>query len=960
MLLQLCPSGAKPVRELLATEFIPQPLFSGVKSMFKKTRISQALMLAFGGAVVLGTLPNQALAQRVEITGSSIKRVEAEGALQVQTLTRADIDRTGVQTTEQLLATISAISTSGGTQTASGAGLSTYGFAGLSLRGLGQERTLVLLNGRRLAAFAGGNGAEVNINNIPLAAIERVEVLKDGASAIYGSDAVAGVVNFILIKNFQGYQIGGTYGTPTESGGGQQYQANIVAGWGDITQDKFNLTVSGQYNKNKNLYAPDREYAKTSNKPPYFESGATGQGNIQGAWVLGAGPAAPGGLSYLGTSGSGYGNPLATPTDQCGTINMSLAPSTSTAGQPFCNFDSGAFVGLLGETENTSLTGNFVFKLNDKAELFADGIWSRTVATTTIQTSPLRTSFLETDEAFGTQGAPGSTDRVLLFRATNPNYATAANYLNSVGLGALVGSDLGITARVFDFGPRTVEDTSTQTRLAGGVRGEVLDQSYNVALVWNESKLEGKTTDGYFSQLGFVQATQAVGSDWNPWSLTQSAAFNAAIAPAEYLGPTLNAKSTNIILDATISGDIMPMPAGTLQYAAGYQYRLEELKLDPSAALTSGSIAGLGGATKPIDQDRYINALFGELNIPIIKNLDLNLAARYDNYSDVGSSTNWKGNVRWQPIEQLLLRASYGTGFRAPTLRDVYDPQVLGTSAQFDDPVTGQTDLQVNELTGGNPDLTPEDSTQYSLGLVFQPIPSLSVGLDYFNIEIENAIALPSTQEVVSQAALGNPAYVGLVTRDAANQITEVRTILANTGTLQAQGMDIDVRYREKLGPGTLGVQLSGTYYFKYDQSTPGAGTSKKIGTYVDGAGNPVISSTAGLDGNGVILRYKQYFAGTWTQGDWATTLGNNYATGYWAGYDLNGNPTRVDPLSLWDLQVSYTGLKNTVLTIGARNMFDTQPSIFVPVSNQFQAGYDISQYDPRGRFVYLTGSYKF
>ena len=135
-----------------------------------------------------------------------------------------------------------------------------------------------------------------------------------------------------------------------------------------------------------------------------------------------------------------------------------------------------------------------------------------------------------------------------------------------------------------------------------------------------------------------------------------------------------------------MSGDVTELPAGTMQYAAGYQYRTEKLKLTPSAALLSGDIAGLGGATKPIDADRYVNAVFGELNIPVIKNLDLNLAARYDDYSDVGSTTNWKANVRWQPTQQLLLRGSYGTGFRAPTLTDLWDPQVLGTSAPVQRP----------------------------------------------------------------------------------------------------------------------------------------------------------------------------------------------------------------------------------------------------------------------------------
>jgi iron complex outermembrane receptor protein len=233
--------------------------------------------------------------------------------------------------------------------------------------------------------------------------------------------------------------------------------------------------------------------------------------------------------------------------------------------------------------------------------------------------------------------------------------------------------------------------------------------------------------------------------------------------------------------------------------------------------------------------------------------------------------------------------------------------------------------------------------------------------MDYFNVKVENVISAPSTQEIVSQNAAGNPAYAGLVLRDpVTNQIISTKTLLANTGTMDAEGIDINANYRENLGPGRLDVNLTGTYYIKFDQSTPGAGTSRKVGTMVDANGAPVISSTANLDGYGVVLRYKQYLSGTWTQGAWSTTLGNEYASGYAAGWDLNDNPTYMPSLSLWNLQVAYTGFKNTVLTLGSRNVFDKQPATFVSVSNAFQSGYDSSQYDPRGRVVFVSGAFKF
>ena len=928
--------------------------------MFKRNELCCGLMLAFGG----GVLPSLVLAQRVEITGTSIKRVEAEGALPVQTLNRADIERTGVQTTEQLLQTLSAMSSAGQTQTLTTAGIATFGGSGVSLRGIGEERTLVLLNGRRLAPFAGGGGSSVNVNNIPLAAIERVEILKDGASAVYGSDAVAGVVNFILIKDFQGVQIGGTYGSPTESGGGQQYQANIIAGWGDSSKDNWNLTLSGQWSRNNDLFGRSRPYSKSSDNFPYSLPLNTGQGNIGGAWDLGTGPKNLPGIPYQGGFAN-YGNPLAA-ANSCGSLRGAAVgfpdvnydgENDSTLGKPWCTYDQAPDVGLLSQVETVSGTLNFVFKLNDKAELYADGLYARSIVTTSYQPSPLRTSFMEPgSEAFAAAGV----DKVLLLRPSNPAYGLASSYLQANGLGALDGEDLGISARVWDFGPRVEENTSTQMRFVGGARGEWLDQSYNVAVAYNENKLDGQAKEGYFSMTSYARATQLPGSDWNPWSATQSQAFNNAIAEGRYVGGTLSAKSNSTSFDATLSGDVMPLPAGTMQYAAGYQYRSEKFSQTPSPLLSSGDIAGLGGSEKPIDADRSVNALFGELNIPIVKNVDGNLALRWDDYSDFGSTTNWKANARWQPSQQLLVRGSYGTGFRAPTLIDLYNPQTLGSSSQFNDPVTGQNDLQVNDLSGGNPNLKAETSKQWSAGLVFQPVPQLSIGLDYFSIQVDDVISQPSTQEIVSQNAAGNPAYAGLVIRDPlTNGIVSTKTILANTGRMTVQGMDLDLRYRERLGPGLLNVGLNSTYYFKFNQSTPG-GSSQKVATIVNPDGSPVISSSIDLDGYGVVLRYKQYLSGTWLQGDWATTLANQYATGYRAGFDFNGNPREMPSLTLWNLQVAYTGFKNAVLTLGARNIFDKQPAVFVSASNAFQAGYDPSQYDPRGRFLYLTGTYKF
>jgi iron complex outermembrane receptor protein len=282
--------------------------------MFKRSKVCSAALIALGGVATLGSAPvfGQQTLERVEITGSSIRRVDAETALPVTIVTKEEIARSGVISTEALLQQISAAASQGGTSNSMGAGNSTYGQSSISLRGLGEDRTLVLVNGRRLAPFAGGNGASVNINAIPLAAIERVEVLKDGASGVYGSDAVAGVVNFILTKDFQGIEVGATLGTPTGSGGGKSQRATLVGGFGDGS--KFNVTLSATLEKETALFAKDRSFAKTGNVPPYLAASATGQGNIQGAYTPGTGSVANGNWVEGAPSGdfgnTTWGNPM--------------------------------------------------------------------------------------------------------------------------------------------------------------------------------------------------------------------------------------------------------------------------------------------------------------------------------------------------------------------------------------------------------------------------------------------------------------------------------------------------------------------------------------------------------------------------------------------------------------------------------------------------------------------------
>ena len=929
---------------------------------FKKTKVSAAALAAIGGAVALTSLPAAVqAAERVEITGSRIKRVDAEGALPVDTITREEITRAGYRSTAELLNQIAATSTIGGTQISEGAGLSIYGVASISLRGLGDDRTLVLVNGRRLAPQAGGGGTTVNVNTIPLAAIERVEVLKDGASSVYGSDAMAGVVNFILRKDYTGAEIDVTVGRPTRSGGGGNGRVALVGGFGDVATDRFNITASASFERDKALFGRDRKFAKDSTVLPFFVGGATGSGNIEGGYIPGDGTPytaaeeAARRLPGFGASpGTGYGNPLAAQ-NRCEDINMRLNPTPTNKGTPFCYYDTAGDVGLLPDRELANLSANFVFQLAKDHELFADALYGRSKVTHEYQPSPLRRSFNLTNLRFAELGI----DPALLIRPNNPNYSIASDYLAANGFNDLVGQTLAFTSRVFDFGGRTNEDTSTQTRIVVGARGMIgSGMDYEAAYSHNQSKLKGRAINGYFNTTKFVEVVNRPDSDYNPWSLQQSETFRQRLAEAEaaYVGPTLNAKSTSDQVDGLLRGDAFAMGGGAAQYAAGAQYRKEKYTNNPSPALFSGEISGLGGAVPPVDESRNATAVFGELNLPITKQLEATLGARYDRYSDAGNAATYKASAGWRPMTGLLLRANVGTGFRAPSMEELYEPQSLGSSEIFNDPVTGQNSIQTNALSGGNPDLSPEKSRQSSIGVFWQATDAFSVGLDFWRIKIRDAIAEPSTQLVVARAAQGDPAYVDKVIRDANGDIETVEIVLANTGQLRVSGIDVALGFNQRIGNGRLDVSFNGTYMSRFDETTPSGEISKKVGTIVDLNGDPVI----GADSGGVVLKWKHTLAGTWTQGPWAFTAAQNFYRGYEMGNDLNGVRRFVPSRATYDLNVAFSGIKNALLAVGVKNVFDSDPPIFIPVSNQFQSGYDASLEDPRRRFIYVTANYKF
>jgi len=932
--------------------------------MFQRTKICTGLLLAFGSIAVYAQDATPPV-QRVEITGSSIKRVDAETALPIQTVSREDIAKMGVTSTEQLLSTVSANSSAGATNSSQNAGQATYGLTSASLRGLGANRTLILVNGRRLANYA-TDGTTVDINSIPVSAIDRVEVLKDGASGVYGSDAVAGVINFILRKDFHGVEINGQYGQPTQAGGGHSTKYGMVFGFGDFETDHITAMASLDISKDTAIYGSQRSYAnKAWSDDGLFDSSATATGAIRTYDPNIVTTHNQGSAIYA--DGSGIGNILgptsATSTaNNCASNGMSFDVNYNT-----CRYNPSPFVPLTPDMDRVNGSVNVRGRLNQDNEFFLEGFISHTKTVVTEQASPYSVAFLATDGAFQKAGV----NPAIVINPSSPYYPTS--YIaasNDPGvLTACNGGPCPVTVsyRALDGGQRQHTDESDQYHLTTGFTGTLQGWDYDATYSHNASVVAETTQDGYQSQLAMVELLSG-NNAFDPYSAQQTPALAAAIRATNYVGNMIHSTLSTDSIDLKGSHDLFALPGGQLAIAVGVSFRKENLDLNPSAAYQSGDISGYGAAVLPFNVSRTSHSIFGEIDAPILKSLEADLSVRNDHYPNA-QSTNPKLSLRFVPIQQVLLRGSVGTGFREASLPELYTPLAAGTTAIFADPATGIRN-QYTQLVGGNPNLVPEKSRQASLGIVLEPFKGLSASFDYYHIHIKNDITGLDPQFVADEAYAGNPLYTGLVTRDSSNNITQIITKNVNVGAITTAGVDVDVKWQSlKSSIGQFNAELNGTWIQKYDEETIDGSTQHSVGRTTDPNGNPINAITNG----GIILRWKAQLTGGWNYGPFGLNVTDNLQSGYYdaptaiANCDPTQGPVdatcggrRVGSFSTWDLQGQYTGFKNLTFRVGVKNVGDRKPPRVTTNGTYFQAGYDPTYYDPHGRFVYTSASYTF
>jgi len=889
--------------------------------MFKKTKVFAGVIVALGGTLALSA---HAQTDRVEITGSAIKRIDAETAVPVTTLRMDDLRAQGVTSVEQVMAALSAAQVSQGSSQQVGAGTGGASFA--DLRGIGASKTLVLLNGRRVANNA-IDGSAVDLNMIPFAALQRVEVLRDGASSLYGTDAIGGVINFITRNDYQGGSI--TVGADRPRGpGGKSTTANVGFGFGDLNTHGFNVFGFIDMNKQDPIGGLDRPFNAREPgglSPTPFPANYYQDGSVT------ANPAAPG----------------------C----TSPAFLTPAGDDTSCLIKTASFVDYTPKFDRTSAMLRGTVRLGNDHRLTVEWFGAENESTTRIAPVPYGVLAMNPQRPNGTLNPyyPGNT----------PASIRPAFPLDPAFVTGRAGTQPGfifVKWRALDGGSRTNISTNQQQRILAAIDGTVAGWDYQAGFSYNDNKI-AETVTGYTNGIKITAAM--LNGVINPFG-PQDAAGTAAITDAVLGGNLQNHRGKVGSLDGRISRELGDW-FGSGQKAAiaiGGEVRNEDFVSaanPPIAALLVAS-TGVDPASRS-EGKRDVTALYAELNVPLMKQLELTAAARYDKYSDFGDSINPKISVRYKPFDQFLVRASFSTGFRAPSLYELRATPSYTNTGTVNDPVNcpngvaipGKSralncNVQFQRLTGGNISLEPEESKSWNIGVVFEPSAGVTLGVDVWSVQLSGTIAALSETTVLGDAvtfgryikrnATGDLSIDGSACPGTTCGFLDLRQ--QNLGDTNTSGFDFSLNVRQNFGSmGKVALGLNGTYVTKYE--------------YQDFVGGPFNQNVGRYVGVGPIFRMQHTATAAWTLG--SVTLGG--VVRYKSGYQDQDPVSKVSSYSTTDAYASWGVMKGLNLTFGINNIADTEP----PFSNQnevFQANYDPRFSDPTGRKYYVRVSYQF
>ncbi len=842
----------------------------------------------------------------VIVTGSNLQRRERTRSPAVVVLDREKIERSGAQTLNGLLSRLPENTL--GTNENVGTGLSfSPGTAGASLRGLGVSSTLVLLNGRRVAPFAfaeGGTDTFVDLNSIPLSAVERIEVLREGASAIYGSDAIAGVINVILKDSYRGFETETYYGNTHRSDAGE-FRQSFSAG---LDSGPLHIFLTGHYYHRNPLASVDRGFSASADHRRQggldFRSDFANPGTIFTANDILAVP--------LGSDGRLAAN--------------DFLPGELADGSLRNRYDANRDSELIAETERWGGLLTFRYDIAPHVEFFGELSYQAVQSKTRV--GPARVD---------------SDGDGLVVPATNP--------FNPFG------EDVGFLWRSVETGLRRNTIELDAYRYLAGIRVRELPQNWEAEMtfLYSESNAVDQTTAGYLS----VPRLREALNDPDPDTALNVFGDGKGINDDETLKrlviqPRTDGLSYLYSFDLKARGELFDLPAGPVRLAWGGEYREEFHR--QRFSVPAGSVASYGSIDS--EGSRDVRSLYFETSIPIagpgfdlplVRALELTIAERIDDYSDFGQTAKPRFTLEWKPCAGLMMRGAYSEGFRAPSLPQLFS----GSLFAFDsvtNPSTGQDD-QVSVVIGGNPRLQPELSYSYFVGGTVEPpfIKGLRISLDYFHIEQRNLIGVPRAQDVVDDNAPGD------VTTGSGGRITRVETPYANFGTTIIEGWDADLDYHIETSWGRVTLASSLAYISSFYQALEPNG---RLSDRRDAFGFPEFKMTGSLffQRGGLEAGFTVNYADSYDD-ERANNRGRPRTVGSWTTVDLQCSYTwpAVGADSSSSVSRRWRWLDDARLTIGCLNVGDCDP----PFLNGLE-GYDPQNADASGRFFYASLRKKF
>ncbi len=842
---------------------------------------SALLMLGLVAAAAAAGETPVTLEQEV-VTGSRIPRADLEGATPVTVIDRQQIELSGLSTVAEVLR-LSPWNTFGSFREVSGS--TGQSQAQVSLRGLGAERTLVLIDGRRLPPSPVVGGEAVDLNILPLAAVERIEILREGASAIYGSEAIGGVINIILRRDYEGTEVAGLVERPSQEGADAESVSLVHGGRYDGGRYLFTL----EYHDRDLIWSRDRWWSRAD------PGNGVDFDTTRGLSMLGNTVWSPATWLYEPYLG------LCDPTVFAGVYQYPNSDPAENEGT-VCAY---AYADVAAETNRLERGGGLLrleHELDETTRFYFRGLLYRV-------------------RSFGRFApAPGGPEDGGLY-VNDPHY----------------GPDTWLGLRFYPFGPRNDTVVNLQGDALAGIRGRFRDRfDYDLFVRYN--RYEGDYTGRNYLLVEPTRRHIEAGN-YDPadplatpaWVMEEMRTTVGRDMHYDYFnaGITLNGLLSRAAL-----------PGGPVSWALGYEYRDEDFADLYDAHSQAGEVIGTAGSSA--EGGRHQWAAYGELLLPLAETLEVTAALRHDRYSDAGGATSPQFKVRWQPRTDLVLRAGWGKGFRAPSMSDLHTAPGWGVEVVRDCPppyACGAEEVWV--LSGGNEALDPERSENWGAGFFWTPLEGLSLELDYYQVEVRDAIQSYSAQALLNLEHAGLPLPEGTeVIRDTAGGISEIHSTLSNVSRLRTRGLDLAVRQQLSLGAlGSLELGLAWVHVLAYDyQLAPELESRDYAGTWSAAVG-------PAPDDRG---RFDLY----WRLGDYGLSWTVDHIDG------MEAVPRAIDSWTSHTVALTWEAPWDGRLVAGARNLFDEDPPVDLEVEADYTLFYYL--YPIEGRVLFLNYTQRF